>query len=128
MNKKPDPAPTLTVVAQPLLPVAEALAWLQRAQTEGLTFRVPLDVEVSPLGVGRGHLGFADERIAVNLDDTALGIGLADRALSWCGATATTCAMWVWGQWQDGTLVVTRAECAIDDASKPFATNIHVNK
>ncbi len=128
MIKKPDPAPTLTVVAQPLQPTTQALAWLQQAQAEGLTFRVPLDVEVSPLGAGSGHLGFADDRIAVILDDTALGIGLADRALTWCGTAATTCAMWVWGQWQDGTLMVTRAECAIDDASKPFATNIHVNK
>jgi hypothetical protein len=128
MIKKPDPAPTLTVVAQPLQPATEALAWLQQAQAQGLSFRVPLDVEVSPLGVGSGHLGFADDRIAVTIDDTALGIGLADRAQTWCGAAATSCAMWVWGQWQDGTLVVTRAEGAIDAASKPFATNFYVSK
>ncbi|MBP9087670.1 MAG: hypothetical protein KBG15_16225 [Kofleriaceae bacterium] len=128
MNKKNEPAPALTVVAHPLLPTAAALTWLQQAQAQGLTFRVPLEVAVSPLGVGSGHLGFAADRIAVNINDTALGIGLADRARTWCGATATTCAMWVWGQWQDGTLVVTKAEGAIDAAGKPFATNIHISK
>ena len=125
MNKTSSRAPLLTVVAQALSPKADALKWLGQAQTAGTSFRVPVEINVSPLGLAGGSLGFADDRIAIKLDDSALGIGLADRAHDWCG-DAPTCAMWVWATWQNGTLVVSKAEQAIQQADRATATHIHV--
>lgn len=127
MNKQAIPTPTLTVVAQALSPKADALKWLSAAQAAGTSFRVPLDLEVSVLGISGGSLGFGNDRITVELDDSALGIGLGDRARDWCG-DAPTCAMWVWARWNDGMLIVSKAEGPIAEADRATATHIHVAK
>lgn len=127
MNKPTTSAPRLSVVAQALTPKTEALTWLSEAQAAGTQFRVPVEIAVSPLGVSGGSLGFGSDRIEVSLDDSALGIGLSDRARDWCG-DSETCAMWLWATWKDGTLVVFRAEGAIAPADRGAATHIHVAK
>jgi hypothetical protein len=128
MNKKPSLPPALTVVAQALQPKAEALAYLARAQAAGTEMKLPVELDVAALGIGGGHLGFAGDRIAVKLDDAALGVSLSDRAAQWCGEEATRCAMWLWARWRDGTLVVLRADAKINDEDRAGATHIHVAK
>lgn len=128
MNKKPlGPAP-LTVVAQALEPKAEALAFLAKAQADGTVLKLPIEVIVEPLGISGGYVGFGADRITAKIDDTALGVALSDRVASWCGEEATLCAMWVWGKWKDGTILVTRAESKIKDEDRATATHLHVAK
>lgn len=125
MNKNTTSAPRHTVVAHALSPKSDALKWLSTAQAARTSFRVPLEITVFQLGVSGGSLGFADDRIEVKLNDSAMGIGLGDRAHHWC-RNKPTCAMWVWAKWQDGTLIVTEAERAIQPADRATATHIHV--
>lgn len=128
MNKRPlAPAP-LTVVAQPLEPQAAALAYLAKAQADGVELKLPVEVTVEPLGISGGFLGFGPDRVPVKIDDTALGVALSDRVASWCGEEATRCAMWMWGKWRDGTILVSRAESRIKDEDRAAATHIHVAK
>lgn len=128
MNKRPlAPAP-LSVVAQALEPKADALAYLAKAQAEGKELKLPVEVTVEPLGISGGFLGFGPDRVAVKIDDTALGVALSDRVASWCGEEATRCAMWMWGKWRDGTILVSRAESRIKDEDRAAATHIHVAK
>lgn len=116
------------MVDQALAPSAAALTWLAKAQADNTEFRVPVELEVSVMGVSGGKLGFGNDRIAVKIDDSALGSGLQDRARSWFGATATTGGAWVWARWNDGTLVVTKAEGPIKPDEYASATHIHVPK
>ena len=125
MKKTTSPTTRCTAVAHPLSPKSDALKWLSTAQAARTSFRVPLEITVSRLGVAGGSLGFADDRIEVKLNDSAMGIGLCDRAHHWC-ANKPTCAMWVWARWQDGTLIVTEAEQAIQPADRATATHIHI--
>ena len=125
MKKTAYPTPRCTAEAQPLSPKSDALKWLSIAQAARTSFRVPLEITVSRLGVSGGSLGFADDRIEVKLNDSAMGMGLCDRAHHWC-ANKPTCAMWVWARWQDGTLIVTEAEQAIQPADRATATHIHI--
>ncbi len=128
MTKKLLPTPKLTVVAQALVPREAALTWLAQAQNDSTEFRVPVELAVSVMGVSGGKLGFGNDRIAVKLNDSALGSGLKDRARSWFGPAATTCGAWVWARWNDGTLVVTKAEGPIKPDEYDMATHIHVAK
>lgn len=85
-----------------LAPVARLRAWLDGAG-RGALLRVPVVVAVSPLGVAEGHVGVrpgepGPNDLRVHLDDTALGIALADRARSACGSSGW-CALWVEGTW-----------------------------
>lgn len=128
MNKPSTSSPALTVVAQALSPKSEALQWLSAAQRAGTSFKVPIEVRRSALGISGAELGFADDRISVEIDETALGIALADRAATWCGDDADKCAMWVWARWKDGTLVITKAEAKIPPSDRASATHIHVAK
>ena len=126
MNKiDTPPLPSSTVAKQPLVPTAQALTWLAKAQADKVEFRAPVEVRVSALGVEGGSLGFGSDRIPIKLDDSRLGMGLADRTRALCGQ-APTCAMWVWGNWQDGTLVINRVEKAIKDDERSAATHLHV--
>lgn len=126
MNKiDTPPLPTSTVAEQPLEPKAQALAWLAKAQANKAEFRAPVEVRVSALGVEGGSLGFGSDRIQVKLDDSRLGLGLADRARAFCGQ-APTCAIWLWGNWQAGTLVINRVDKAITADERSAATHLHV--
>lgn len=78
---------------------AEALeAWL-RGEGNGQVARVPLWVEVSPLGVSGARVGGASG-VEVRVDDSRLGVGLADRVRSICAgdeaaAREDACVLWV---------------------------------
>lgn len=125
MNKTSFPTPEF-VVAAAIGSKAELLAWLTR-QSASTLLRVPLELEVSVLGITGASIGFASDRLQVKVNDSALGESLADRAHGWCG-DQSTCAMWVWANWQDSTLRVTRAEGAIAPSDRAAATHVFVAK
>lgn len=83
----------------PALEPVEALkAWLDEGGDS--VVRVPLTVTQAAPSV--------DARIGtlrVDLDDSALGISLAERVRMAC-AEQKTCTVWVEGRWRDGTLKV----------------------
>ncbi len=91
-------------------PVAELEGWLRGAGRTEL--RVPVELTLSALGIEGAVIGLGGERLGLDLDDSGLGISLADRARDACG-TAATCAMWLRGRWLGGTLIVSRADGAI---------------
>ncbi len=123
MQKTARPAPEF-VVAQPLSSRVELLAWLDE-QAPTTLLRVPVELQVSVMGVSGAGLGFASDRLEVKVNDSALGESLADRAQEFCG-DQPTCAMWVWGHWRNGTLAVTRAEGAIATGDRAAATHVFV--
>ncbi len=125
MHKTERPEPEFEV-AQALSSQTEVLAWLGTRSPSTL-LRAPVELTVSVLGVTGAALGFAADRLAIKVNDSALGESLADRAQEFCG-DAPTCAMWVWGHWNDGTLRVIRAEGAIAPAERATATHLFVAK
>jgi len=125
MTKTALPRPEF-VVAQALSPSADLLAWLARQPPTQL-LRVPIDLDVSVLGARGAALGFAGDRAQVKINDSALGESLADHAQMWC-ANQKSCAMWVWANWLDGGLRVTKAEGPIAAADRGAATHIYVAK
>lgn len=120
MNKTPRPPP-LFEVGPTLAPRAALVAWLDQQGPTAIV-RVPVALTVSPLGVTAAAVGAGADQLALELDEGALGEGLADRAAEFCG-DAPTCTMWLWGHWQAGTLRVIKAEGAVaaDDASATHA-------
>lgn len=85
-----------------LAPTDALLNWLDRnggARDIGgpPKLKLPVDVTLDPdrLGIAGATLG----GFPVNLDDSALGIALADRVRQKCAAPAITCRVWVEGTW-----------------------------
>ena len=125
MIKSAQPKPEFEA-AQVIASRAELSAWLGK-QAPTTLLRVPVELQVSVMGVSGAAIGFGAERLEIKVNDSALGESLADRAQEFCG-DAETCAMWVWGHWNDGTLRVTRAEGAIAAADRAAATHVFVAK
>lgn len=131
-------APATFVRGAPLTPAAELLRWLE-VQGERLV-RIPVLLARGAVGwsTAEARIGSADDALTIFLDDTRLGIGLADRARHACG-TAATCALWLAGRWagerngcstfevfEVGPMIsaaalpaVTHAEVAGEDAHRP---------
>lgn len=123
MIKSPRPAPEF-MPAQPIAATADLSAWLGQ-QSPTTLLRVPVELQVSVMGVEGARIGFGADRLAIKVNDSALGESLADRASQFCG-DAETCAMWLQGNWIDGTLRVTRAEGAIAPGDRAGATHVLV--
>lgn len=123
MDKTAPPTPTFEP-AHALAPADELRAWLDGLDTATLV-RLPVELSVSVLGVTGAVVGFGADPLAIDVDDSALGESLADRASQFCG-DAETCAMWVWGHWRAGTLRVVRAEGAIAAGDRAAASQAFV--
>jgi hypothetical protein len=123
MDKSASPRPEF-VVAQPLTPRAALFAWLGHQPATAL-LRVPVELDVSVLGVRGAALGFADDRPQVKINDSALGESLADHAQMWC-AGQSSCAMWLWAHWTPDGLRVVKAEAPIAAADRAAATHLFV--
>jgi hypothetical protein len=121
------PAPKLTVVDHAISPKADALGWLTQAQTNSVEFKVPIEVAFSFQGVTACAIGVGVDRFDVKVDDSRLGMSLAMRAGEFCEGSKT-CAMWVWANWQDGTLVVNKVDSPIAAEDRATATHFHVAK
>jgi hypothetical protein len=90
-----------------LVPAARLIAWLDAQHDAGKPRRLRLPVVLQPSITGFSNsgarVGPAADALVVNLDDTALGISLSDRAKRVCPAGAPACAMWVEGFWKGKT-------------------------
>ena len=89
MTLQPSP-PHVFVSGPALAPTDRLRAWLQT--NAGRRVRLPLTVDSSVLGVQGGFVGEG----GVQVDDSALGVALFDRARAACGG-APRCALWVEG-------------------------------
>ncbi len=101
------PSEARFVAGPPLDPSGPLLAWLQRQtdpQATRKTIRLPVVFErggpLNSFRLGYGKLGLTIEtaRLAVSIDDTALGIGLASR-LQRLAPKAASVAVWLEGVW-----------------------------
>ncbi len=113
--------------------VAALTQWLERqlaAADRPETVRLPVLVELgvarSTVAGGRVLTG-SKEELALSLDDTALGVSLADRARHACPGQ-DRCAMWLEGRWRSGRLQVTRAGGAVkdDERKRPLYAQVAV--
>ncbi len=109
-------------IGAPLAPAAELLEWLA-GQPPTTTYRLPVDLAVSVLGVTGAALGFAADRPSIKLDEGALGESLADQVAGLCGDDAATCALWLRGTWSAGVLRVVRVEGRVADDERATATH-----
>jgi hypothetical protein len=111
MNKTSQrgPAPVFEKGAA-LSPKDELVAWLDGAKLDGKPRLIR-----APVVIGRGQVGFDISKaklgeLEISLDDSAMGVGLADRAEQKCG-DAATCAFVVEGYWRgNNVLAVNKAE------------------
>lgn len=85
-----------------LTPKDKLVTWLdaQKRGTEPRLLKLPLVLAKRGIGfdISKARLGGAADAVEVFADDTALGVGLADRAASEC-AGKPTCAFWVEAYW-----------------------------
>lgn len=107
MKKTPVP-PGRFVRGAAVTPADELRAWLDSQQRGGELRLVRLPVVLAHHGPGfstaGARIGGGPAALTVFLDDSRLGIGLADRARMAC-KDADACALWVEGFWrgeQDG--------------------------
>lgn len=93
MNQDPTVVP-----GPPITPPADLLAWFEGDGGEALV-QVPVVVAISPLGVGRARVALVPdtEGLPLKLDDSRLGIALADRLREHCAGSP--CAVWIEGRW-----------------------------
>jgi hypothetical protein len=109
-------------VGAPLAPAAALRTWLDE-QPPTTTYRLPVELTVSVLGVTGAALGFAADRLPVKVNDSALGESLADRVAGLCGEDAETCALWLHGTWSAGVFRVVRVEGRVADDERATATH-----
>jgi hypothetical protein len=92
-----------------IVQVHELFDWLQKngtsAQGERLRFRLPIVAFFEGpqrLGISRAFVAVSSEvsgKLAVTLDDGALGIPLLERLRELCPGSHTSCAVWLEGYW-----------------------------
>lgn len=96
------PTPTIVFDDGPeVRPAAALLKWLDavgKEKPERLV-RLPVTLELGVLGVKGARVG----DLPVSVVDSALGVGLWDRARQACGQE-TSCTLWVVGFWRGGKL------------------------
>lgn len=99
------PPPPLAFVRGVAVADAPALkAWLTQ---QTATVRLPVALELAPVhAVKNARVG----TLALKLDDSALGVSLADRAHQFCPRDGRPCVLWLEGRWKDGAFKVTRVQ------------------
>lgn len=127
---QPSDEPTLEP-GPALRPASALLAWLEASagNDDGgrRLFRLPVVVRFEDryrLGLGAAHIAasasdLTPDAIALELDDTAMGIALLDQLRSRCPAGVDACAVWLDGYW--GPLVTAMAGGDRGEALWPFA-------
>ncbi len=103
------PTPVYSYAPGPELTPTDALrGWLdeQGAKDPAPMLRLPVVVELAQgaaLGVTRAWIGVLPEppegALLIKVDDTTMGVGLADRLDGLCAPEAKTCALWLDGMW-----------------------------
>lgn len=84
-----------------LAPPAKLLAWLEA--TRGRRLRLPVVLARGPVGflLNEARLGAAADALKIRCDDSALGVGLAERA-RYAAGEARTVALRLEGLWRGG--------------------------
>lgn len=120
--------PTLAFVHGPSLANVPALGkWLElQHDTVRLPVLVTLGVARSTVSGGQVLTG-STSSLPLSLDDSALGISLADRARSACPG-ADACPLWLEGTWRDAGLFVTRVVRAVsaEERARPLFAQLEV--
>ena len=86
------------------------MGWLKKNATRKghrTLFKIPVVVlytDKHRFGIGRAFVGTSikdpgDDKLPLQLDDTALGISLRDRLRQKCDKKAAGCALWIEGHW-----------------------------
>jgi hypothetical protein len=122
------PAPDTRSVAMSMkiTPSADLLAWLD--QQSGRAVRLPVTLTLSATGgVASATIGVNGEpdAVAFQVSDLGMGISLKDRLRKVC-KPGGTCAVWLIGTWNGGTMSVRKMDGAIDDAQRGAATDAEV--
>ncbi|MBW2254949.1 MAG: hypothetical protein JRI25_10180 [Deltaproteobacteria bacterium] len=112
-----------------LSPSADLVAWFE-GDGAGKLVQLPVVVTPSPLGLASGHVGVLPEppgadALLLKLDDTAMGVSLADKIRGDCPA-GQACVIWVEGIW--GATVAMPdmpAMPSMDGPGGPAATDKH---
>lgn len=115
---------TLAFVHGPSTARAASLGkWLEHHHD---TVRLPVLVR---LGVGRGTLAggevLSKDPLALRLEDSALGVSLADRARAAC-PDSDSCALWLEGTWRNDGLFVTRVVRPVTEARELLFVQLEV--
>lgn len=91
----------------PGIPLAQPgpalLAAIAAPELAGRRLLVPIQVDLVTGMVQRVRPGFADDAPVLPVDDSRLGIGLADRCRQRCG-DRSPCGVWLVGRWEDTPL------------------------
>lgn len=100
-NKVADTTVRRFVVGAAALPAAALLAWLERQG--GRRLRLPVVLARGPVGfrLGEARVGGEADALTIRCSDSALGIGLDERA-RYAAGEAPTCALWLEGFWRGG--------------------------
>lgn len=120
--------PTLAFVHGPSTASAATLGrWLGRQHD---TVRLPVLVTLGPARstvAGGQVLTGSKDAFPLALDDSALGISLADRARTAC-PEAEQCPLWLEGDWRNGGLFVTRVLHLVsaDERARPLYAQLEV--
>lgn len=101
-NKVPDTTVRRFVFGAALVPAADLRAWLE-AQRDGRRLRLPVVLVRGPIGflLSAARLGAGPDALTIRCSDSALGVGLDDRARHAAG-DAPSCALWLEGFWRAG--------------------------
>jgi hypothetical protein len=110
------PTPTHPFVHGPATDSPELASWLERQAGSGLRLPVTVELSASRGEVSRAALATRKKDAPpVTLDDSRLGISLADRARQAC-ADAAHCTLWLDGRMEKGVFAVTRVGPALTAA------------
>lgn len=105
------PPPEYEFVDGPSVEDTEALcAWLQTHDGDRRQLRLPVSMEDLGVAVENFLVGC----VAIDVDDTALGVSLADRVHA-KSEGQTRCKLWLEGYWSSGTLHLRRVGERVDD-------------
>ena len=110
-------------------PPEALLQWFQ-GEGSGQRVRVPMVVTPSPLGVSTGYIAASAkvpeaEGLSLHLDDSALGIALADRIRTDCPADVP-CAVWVEGHFGPTVVSLEPPGSSTGDPRPTFSVRAYV--
>lgn len=90
-------------------PASELLDWILAHATDGQgkatkLLRLPVAIKFAPLGFASTVVGASldagDDALRLDLDDTSMGVGVAEHVRDTCDMSQPGCVIWLDGYWQ----------------------------